>query len=133
MHMHMNYVAMITSAIIQWIIGAIWYGAVFKKSWTALVGGGAGSSNGRTAFSMVVAFIACLVLSFVLVNIILLAGTKVFVGGAALAVVCWFGFIAPPMFAQHVYERRPANLLAINAAYWIVALAVSGGVIAIWR
>lgn len=128
-----NYYALIVSAIIQLVIGLLWYGVVFKKSRTALLGGLGDTTKGRTTFVIVASFVASLVLCFVLVHVIMLAGTKAFVGGAALAVVCWFGFIAPPMVAQHMYERRPANLFAINAAFQIVALAVAGGVLAIWR
>lgn len=133
MHMfNVNYYSLFASAVIQWIIGALWYGAVFKKSWTAMVGPGDGSKS-RAAFAMVCSFIASLVLCFVLVHIMMYAGTTAFIGGAALSILCWLGFMAPPMFAQHIYEHRPANLFAINAGYWIVAMAISGGVLAAWR
>jgi len=134
MHMsHVNYYALIASAAIQWVIGAIWYGVMFKKSWKKLVGGIGEISGGRAAFAMVCSFVASIVLCYVLANIIMLAGTDAFLGGLALAIVCWLGFMAPPLFAQHIYERRPVNLFAINAGYWVVAMAVSGGVLAIWR
>jgi hypothetical protein len=38
--------------------------------------------------------------------------------------------MAPPLFVQHVFEHRPANLLAINAAYWLVAMALGGAILA---
>ncbi len=133
MHLHVNYYALIGAAAIQWVLGALWYGVVFKKSWKALTGGNEDIKRGRAAFAMIASFVASLLLSFVLLNVMLWAGAPTFRAGAALAIVCWLGFMAPPLFAQHIYERRPVNLFAINAGYWVVAMAVSGGVLAIWR
>jgi len=133
MQMHVNYVALIVAAAIQWVVGALWYGVVFKKSWMKLTGVTQGGSRGRAAFAMICSFVASLILSFVLVNIFIMAGTSTFMSGAALAIVCWLGFMAPPLITQHIYESRPANLFAINAGYWVVAMAISGGVLAAWR
>lgn len=134
MHMfHVNYLVVLVGAAIQWVLGALWYGVVFKKSWKSLVGGGGETGGGRAAFAMVSSFIASVILCYVLVNVIMWAGAPTFVAGASLAIVCWLGFMAPPLFAQHIYEHRPVNLFAINAGYWVVAMAVSGGVLAVWR
>lgn len=127
-----NHYALLAAAAIQWVIGALWYGVFLKKSWRKLSGEGA-TTGGRAAFGMICSFIASLILCFVLVHIILWAGAPTFGAGAALAVICWLGFMAPPQFAQHIHERRPVNLFAINAAYWMIAMAVSGGVLAVWR
>jgi hypothetical protein len=61
------------------------------------------------------------------------AGAKVFTGGAKLGIICWSGFVAPPLFTQHIFERRPANLFAINAAYWLLAMAIGAGILAAFR
>ena len=50
-----------------------------------------------------------------------------------LGVICWLGFMAPPLFTQHVFEGRRANLFAINAAYWLLAMAIGGGILAAFR
>lgn len=124
----------IVAALVQWVIGAIWYGVGFRKSWSKLVGGGMeGVTPGRRAFAMICSFVASIILCFVMANVLAWAGTATFMGGVAMAIICWLGFMAPPMFAQHIYERRPANLFAINAAYWMVAMAISGGVLGVWR
>lgn len=133
MRMQVNHLALIVAAAIQWVLGALWYGVVFKKSWMKLTGVTSGGSRGRAVFAMVCSFIASLVLVFVLAQIFMMAGTVGFMNGMALAIVCWLGFMAPPLFAQHIYENRPANLFAINAGYWVVAMALAGGVLAAWK
>jgi hypothetical protein len=134
MHLfHVNCWAVLVAAVLQWLLGAFWYGLVVKKSWRALTGYKEGEKKVNAIFAMTSSFVASLILSFVLGNVILWAGTTLFTAGAALGIVCWFGFMAPPLFAQHIYENRPANLFAINAAYWMLAMALSGAVLAVWR
>jgi len=115
------------SAILQWLLGALWYGVIFKKSWTKMVGISEGQKPLSRVFGMVCALIACFVLSFVLANMIGWAGSNNFTGGAKLGVISWLGFMAPPLFAQHIFENRRANLFAINACYWMLAMGLGGG------
>lgn len=130
-------VPVIVAAAIQWAIGALWYGVGFRKSWTALVGITGEAKPRRTAFEMLSAFVLSVVLCSILANVIaglgrlLWSGEPTFRTGASVAIMCWFGFIAPPMLMQSIFERRPVNLFAINAGYWVVAMAVSGGVLAV--
>lgn len=134
---HIYPLATLAAAVVQWVIGAFWYGVAFKKRWLALVGPRPNNTAGRGAVEMVYSFILSLVLSLVLVNVIvglgnlLMGGIPGFRVGAAIGVLSWLGFVASPMLTQHIYERRPANLFAINAGYWVVALAFSGGVAAV--
>jgi hypothetical protein len=125
--------AVLVAAMIQWLIGAVWYGLVFKKSWKKLVGGTDETDSKRAIFAMGCSFMGSLILSFVLVTVLHWAGSATFFAGASLAIICWLGFMAPPLFVQHIYERRPVNLFAINAAYWMIAMAVTGGLLAVWQ
>ena len=111
------------SAVAQWVLGGLWYGLVFKKSWKKLVGYAEGEKPKNQIFGGVASFIACLLLSYVLVHIVHWAGAMLFTGGAKIGIICWLGFMAPPLFAQHIYENRRANLFAINASL----LAISHG------
>jgi hypothetical protein len=134
---HFYLLPVIVAAIVQWVIGAIWYGIGFRKRWIALVGSTGEGKPGRAVFEMFCSFVMSIILSFVLANVIvgfgnlLPGGSPGFQLGASIAIVCWFGFIAPTMLTQHMFERRPANLFAINAGYWVVAMAISGGVLGV--
>jgi hypothetical protein len=119
----------VVSAIAQCLLGALWYGVVFRKSWMKLTGFGDGQQPKNRAFGVVSSFVACFVLSFVLAHIVSLAGAGSMMGGASLAIICWFGFMAPPLFTQHIFENRRANLFAINATYWLLAMAIGGGIL----
>lgn len=120
----------VISAILQWLLGALWYGLIFKKSWMKFVGFTEGEKPRYAIFGMCASLIACLLLSFVLAHIVGWVGSMTFTGGAKIAIICWLGFMAPPLFTQHIFENRRANLFAINASYWLLAMALGGGILA---
>lgn len=129
--MHISYLWIVVAAVVMWLLGALWYGLIFKKSWTKLVGFAEGAKPPNAIFAMTACFVACLLLSFVLSVVVHMApGATVFTKGFELGVVCWLGFMAPPLFAQHICEGRRANLFAINAAYWLLAMAIGGAILA---
>jgi hypothetical protein len=66
----------------------------------------------------------------VIAHIVGWVGATTFTIGAKIGVICWVGFVAPPLFTQHIAENRRANLFAINAAYWLLVLAIGGGLTA---
>lgn len=133
LNFHLNYGAVVVAALIQWVLGVLWYGVVFKKTWSVLAGIKEGEKPKNAVLDMVYIFVANFVLSFVLANLMLVVAQKSFMAGVSVGILCWLGFLAPPLLAQHVNERRRANLYAINTVYWLVAMAASGGVLAVWR
>ena len=129
-YFHVSYMAVLIATVIQWILGVLWYGYVFKTRWMALVGVAAGEKPENAWFGMATAFVANLILSFVLGHIVIWSGSKTFPNGVWLGALCWLGFMAPPLFTQHIFEKRPAKLFAINASYWLLAMMIAGGVLA---
>jgi len=119
----------LVATVCEWLLGALWYGVMFKKSWRTLVGYAEGEKQKNAVLGAVASFITCFLLTFVLVHIIGWAGANTFTGGSKLGVICWAGFIAPPFVVQHIYERRRANLFAINGAYWLLVMALGGGLL----
>jgi hypothetical protein len=120
----------VISAAAQCFLGAVWYGVIFKKSWRKLVGLAEGEKPKNQLAGVVVSFIGCFLLSFVLAHILGWKISLTAMEGAAIGVICWFGFMAPPLFVQHVFENRPANLFAINAGYWLLAMGLGGAILA---
>ena len=119
----------IISAILQWLLGAVWYGVIFRRSWTRFVGFASGEKAKSPIFAWVSSLVACFLLSFALAHMVGWAGSTNFTGGSKIAIICWLGFMAPPLFTQHIFENRRANLFAINACYWLLAMALGGGIL----
>jgi len=135
-HPHsLNFLAILVSGIILWVLGAIWYSpALFAKPWMEILGikKGEGKQSGLM-LGMIASFIGDLVLSFILAHIIFWANAFGFANGCVLGVLVWIGFIAAPNLPQGIYEKRPFKLFAINSGYWLLGLFIVGGLLAAWR
>jgi hypothetical protein len=132
---HLNHLAILVSAIGQWLLGAIWYSPVlFAKPWMRMVGiqPGEGKKTSMIA-GMIASFIGSVVLSAVLAHLVLWSAAEGFEWGALIGFIAWAGFIAAPLSAQYIYESRPFNLFAINTGYWLVCLILTGGLLAVWH
>jgi len=127
---HVSPLAVIYAAIAQWLLGALWYGFVFKARWKALVGIPESEKPKNAWFPMVASFVANVVLATVLAYMVTWTHATSLSHGFYIGAICWVGFMAPPLFTEHIFERRPARLFAINAAYWLLAMMIGGGILA---
>jgi hypothetical protein len=131
----LNYLAIIVSAVILWLLGALWYSpALFAKPWMAMLGIQKGATKGSSMIAgMIASFVCDAVLAFILAHIVIWTQAATFGWGALVGFVVWVGFIAAPNLPQGIYEGRPFKLFAINSGYWLVGLLIVGGVLAVWR
>ncbi|HSZ17439.1 MAG TPA: DUF1761 domain-containing protein [Terracidiphilus sp.] len=135
LHHHLNQLSIFASALILWILGAIWYSPpLFSKPWMKLLGFDKYVPHKNTLVpGMMASFVCDFILSFVLANFIIWTGADTFAWGALTGLIIWIGFFVAPNLPQSIYENRPFRLFAINNGYWLVGLPLVGGVIAIWR
>jgi hypothetical protein len=133
---HMNHWAILVSALILWVLGAVWYSpALFAKPWMALLGivpDKSKKGNGMI-LGMISSFIGDLILSLVLAHIVMWSGADSCGWGAFIGFLVWLGFIAAPNFPQGIYESRPFKLFLINSGYWLVGLVIIGCLLATWH
>ena len=131
---HFNHWAILVSALILWMLGAVWYSpALFAKPWMAALGIVPTGPKKGLAAGMVASFVGDVLVAFALLHVILWSEASTFAAGAFVGFLCWFGFIAATQFPQGIYERRPAKLFLINSGFWLVGLLIVGGVLAVWR
>ena len=131
---HMNHWAILVSALILWMFGAVWYSpALFSKAWMAALGIVPDSSKKGLATGMIASFVGDAVVAFVLLHFVLWSGADSFGMGAFVGFISWLGFFAATQGPQGIYERRPAKLFWINGGYWLIGLLIVGGVLAVWK
>ena len=128
---HANILAVLAAAVLQWLIGWLWYGVIFNKSYKSLVG--APEKQAGAGGTMALIFITNLILAFAVAQIIMLSGVTDLTKGMFVGVVCGLGFVVPPLLAQHVSEHKPFKLFGINSIYWLVAMGLSGSLLACWH
>jgi hypothetical protein len=132
-HLQLNYTAILVAALIQWVLGALWYSLLFGKQWRALVGQKQSPGGKSAIVAMASSFIGGLFLAFALAHVIQWSYASNFPWGAFIGFICWFGFVLPLLFAQTLYEKRSFKLFAINIFYWLFAFIISGGLLAQWQ
>ena len=129
----LNHLAIVTAALLAFVIGGIWYGPLFGRAWmeeNGLTPESAAKMNAAKVYGL--AFVWTLVmaynLGFFLGDPTMSVGMATFYGFAT-----GFGWIAMGLFVVGLFERRSARLMLINGGYMTVALTMMGAVIGAWR
>ncbi len=133
-HHQIHFLPILVSAIIVWLLGALWYSPVlFAKPWIAIIGRKEGEKPKGVVKGMVGSLIGDLLLAFVLMHLIIWSGADSWLDGVHIGFITWVGFVLSPLYPQSVYEGRPFKYFAINGGYWLVSLLVIGALLAIWH
>jgi len=117
--LEINYIAVIVAAIVQMIVGLVWYSPqLFGKAWMRLSGVSKEDMKKRSmGKSYSVGFIAAFVTAMVMSYFLSLAGATTFGGAANVAFWIWLGFLATTMLGSVLWEAKPTTLYLINVSY----------------
>lgn len=141
MIMDMNYTAILVCAILAMIIGFIWYGPLFGKSWMKIMGVEAMSAEQKKAMEkgmwamyflqFILSLVTAYVLDFVLVNWV---GDMAVVG---VAILVWFGFIMTTEAGAALWSGRPRKtawkMFLISTSGHFITFIVFGIVLNMWK
>jgi surface polysaccharide O-acyltransferase-like enzyme len=132
--MKTNYAAVVVAAVVYWILGAVWYGVVFGKSWMALEHVTEEQARGMANpwLPYAISFLLNLLIAFVLAQLIAWRSANTAARGAALGIFIWIGFVGPITYTTYMYEMRPGALFAINEFYPLVGLCLMGAILGAW-
>jgi len=129
----MNYLAIVIAAVAAWLFGAGWYMAL-GKPWMAALGTTPEKMEELRrrpgAFlPFVYAFVAELVMAWILAGLLGHIGALTVRGGIISAAFCWLGFVMPTMAVNNIFAGRDARLLLIDGGHWLLVLmgAIIGG------
>ncbi len=128
-----SWLAVIVAAIVRFAIGAGWYTALFGKRWRQLQGIPEGGSTAGMGQAMAAGFIGDLVMSYVLARFVGHYGAVTIMDGLLVGFLAWLGFVATIMLGSIFYEKKPGELIAINAGYQLVTILVMGAILAAWH
>ena len=143
MDIPINYLAILASGIAAMAIGFLWYGPLFGKMWSDLMGWGVKTPEelaemqrkARPAYA--ITFVASLVMAYVLAHALVFASTYLNVSGIWAGLMGgfwnWLGFVAPVTIGTVLWDGKPWKLWFINAGYWLVQLLVMGVILAAWQ
>ncbi len=126
-----NYFAVILAAIAAFVVGAIWYG-ILGKRWNAALGRTGGGTERRglpVALRMSVAFVADLVMAYMLAGLVGHLGQVTPATGMISAFFVWFGFVITTQTVNYTFQSQRWSLTVIDGGHWLVALLAMGAVI----
>ena len=127
----MNYLAIVIAAVAAWLAGAGWYMAL-GRTWTAALGTEKMTPAGQRPAAFlpyVYAFIAELLMAWILAGLLGHIGALTVRGGIISAAFCWLGFVMTTMVVNNIFAGRDARLLLIDGGHWLLVLVLMGAII----
>ncbi len=121
-----NILAVFAAAIINVIIGFVWYSpAVFGHQWLALIGKSEKDldemkKSASKAYTL--SFLGSLIMSYVLSLFIYYTQATNLFEGLKTGFWLWLGFIAVVFFNSYLFAKKPAKLCLIDGGYYLVSL-----------
>jgi hypothetical protein len=129
-----NYLAVFVAAVINMVVGWIWYSpSVFAKPWAKEAGiklKDMGGSNANRSF--LIAGLGALVQSYILAHFVSYTAADTVVEGALTGFWLWVGFTAITAAVNYAFAGRSLKLWQIDAGYFLVVLLVNGALLANW-
>jgi Protein of unknown function (DUF1761) len=129
----MNYLAVLVAAVAAWLAGAIWYMAL-GKTWMAAIPITAEQMQAVKAkpgafLPFVYAFLAEVVMAWVLAGLIGHLGQMTLRNGVISGVFCWLGFVVTSMLVNNSFARRDWRLFWIDGGHWLIVLVLIGAIV----
>ncbi len=141
MSLNISYTAILVAAIAGFVFSAIWYTALFGKTWAKEMGFDMNQKPepGFMVKSLVMQFIGLLLLSYVFTHNIaawqFVPGTKDapwIANAISAAVFTCVGFYVPTELGRVAWERKSWKLFIINVSYHLISLIIMALIITKW-
>ena len=131
-----NYLAVLAAAVAYIVLGFLWYGPLFGKQWIKLMNFDkkkmSEMKNKGMGKTYVIMVVGTLVTSYVLAHFVDYLDAANVAGALTAAFWIWLGFVAPVQLGMVLWEGKPWKLYFLNAAYYLVNLAVMATILAVW-
>lgn len=129
----LNHLAVVLAAVASFLFGGLWYG-LFSKPWMAAANikpEDVKARSGPPAWPFIVAFIALLVMAYVLAGAIghLGIGQVTPRNGIISGAILWAGFVVTSMAVNHAFQGAKPALTLIDSGHWLGVLLIQGAVI----
>lgn len=136
---HVNFLSVLTGAVVAWLFGAVYY-TTLGKAWMAAQGKSAESCKAEFAAKSGVAKFAPFILSFVgalmtgvvIYGILTHSGLWSWHAGIVTGAFCWLGFVLTTVTINNAYAGRKVMLTVIDSVHWLAVLVIIGGIVGAW-
>src|SRR5258708_35397748 len=119
---HVNYLAVLVSAVAVFVLGWLWYSPLlFFKPWMRLRGmdpdaamAGAKMPGGK----LVVELVRCLVLTYIIARFVALLGVASLFGAVHFGLFVWVGFPGILLTGSALWQTPPGKVAAVPSGEW---------------
>jgi UDP-N-acetylmuramyl pentapeptide phosphotransferase/UDP-N-acetylglucosamine-1-phosphate transferase len=131
----MNYLAVLVSAIVNMVIGGLWYSPLlFAKQWMEFNNMTPESMKGINPGPLYAqSFAATLVSYFILAMAINSLNITTAMDGLKTGFCVWLGFITTVQFTANVFSPKKIQAYFIDTGYQLVSILSAGALLAVWR
>jgi hypothetical protein len=137
-----NPTAIVVSVVVSFVIGAIWYGPLFGKTWASAMGMPAQPSGAEIARGSLFNIIGLFLMAYVLAHGVGVwrpstwgVGTdqQAWVYGFYGALFVWLGYVMPILLNSVAFERKSWTAFGIQVGYQFISLQAMGMILSHWR
>jgi hypothetical protein len=129
---HVNWLAVLAAALSSFLLGGVWYSALFAKAWQAAAGlSDADVAGGNKGLMFGGAFVLSLLQSAVFAMFLGPNPAPMLGVGAGFAAgLCW---VAAGFGITYIFERRSLKLFLINGGYSTLQFTAIGAILGFWH
>lgn len=131
----LNYFTIFLAAIVEYVLGAFWYSPLlFGKMWMKemnITKESIEKMKDKMWKSYLMTFVGALIMAVALNYFIDALQVTLFVSGALIGVIVWFGFIIPKSMSGVLWCGQSMKLFLIDSAYYLVSFVLMGGILAV--
>ena len=125
-------IAILAAGVAGWIFGAIWYGVLGKPYQRALGLNPDDCKDKKMPLApMVVAFLAALVMSAVLYQLLGNLGVLGVANSAIAGFTIGVGFLLTSVLVNNMFQQKSFALTVIDGGHWVIAVVVEAVVISL--
>ncbi|MGI8775159.1 MAG: DUF1761 domain-containing protein [Actinomycetota bacterium] len=128
-----NWFAVLVAVISHQIIGFLWYGPLFSKTWLSAMGKQREDVQGGMDASMIWALIASAVSAVGIALLLTMTDDPSTGLGIVVGLVAALSFAGATTFTETAFEERKPLLSALFTGYALVGYAVMGALIGAWQ
>jgi len=134
-----NYWAVLVAGISNMVVGILWYGPLFGKSWAVEMGWGNKSKEEMAQIQKAAqpgylkSFIGALLMAYVFAHVLIAFESDSVSLAVQGALWMWLGFVVPVMYGKVLWENKSHKLFAIDSFYYLVALAAMSLILTLWK
>jgi hypothetical protein len=131
-----NYWAVLVAGALGFGLGGVWY-RLLAEPWKAAHNFTteqirAHHGKGAAPTPLIIAFIADLIMAWMLAGLMGHLGAITVKNGLIAAFFVWFGFVITTLAVNNTFGMRSPKLILIDGGHWLAALLLMGAVIGVW-